>query len=67
MEKQLKPMKNGIDNANANALEKIRVLNKLSTVAKETLDEIKELDKKIDYTNLICVHTNGKTFDFSIF
>ena len=29
--------------------------------------EIKELEKKIDYTKLICVHTNGKIFNFKIF
>ena len=29
--------------------------------------EIKELEKKIDYTKLICVHTNGKIFNFEIF
>lgn len=43
-------------------IKKYRILE-----ANETLDEIKELDKEIDYTKIICVHANGKTFDFIIF
>ena len=33
----------------------------------KTFDRIKELDKQIDYTKPVCVHTNGKIFDSSIF
>ena len=33
----------------------------------KTLDRIKELDKQINYTKPVCVHTNGKIFDLSIF
>ena len=43
-------------------IKKYRILE-----ANETLDVIKELDKEIDYTKIICVHANGKTFDFIIF
>ena len=27
---------------------------------------MKSIDKKIDYTDLVCVHTKGKIFDFNI-
>ena len=30
-------------------------------------DKIKKIDKEIDYTKLVCVHTNGKIFCFNIF
>ena len=29
--------------------------------------KLKELDKNIDYTKLVCVHTNKKIFGFNIF
>ena len=56
-----------MDSANKNAFKKLGFLSKLRLAAKEKLNEIKELDKKIDYTKLVCVHANGKAFDFSIF
>ena len=34
---------------------------------KKRLNEIKEIDNKTDYAKLVCVHTNGKIFDFNIF
>ena len=34
---------------------------------KKTLDEIKELDKKLDNKNLACEHTNENIFRFTIF
>ena len=37
MEKQLKPIKNDTDSVNENAFKKLRMLNKLFTIAKETL------------------------------
>ena len=27
---------------------------------------MKSIDKKTDYTDLVCVHTKGKIFDFNI-
>ena len=39
----------------------------MSTGPKETLDEMKEIDKKVSYTKLVCMHTNGKIFDFNTF
>ena len=35
--------------------------------AKEMLERIKNIDEKIDYIKLVCVHTNGKIFVFNIF
>ena len=67
MEKQLKPIKNEMDNANVNTFKKWIFLSKLGNIAKKTLDEIKELDKRIDYTKLVCVHTNGKIFHLEAF
>ena len=67
MKKQLKPIENDISYANAKAFEKLGFLNRLDTGAIERLNEIKELDKEIGYTKLVCVHTNGKVFDFNIF
>ena len=67
LEKQLKHIENDINNANTKTFKKLRFLNRLGTGAKEKLDEIKEIDKEIDYTKLACVHTNGKVFDFNIF
>ena len=63
MKNKLEPIKNNIDDANANTFKKLGFLNKLSLDAKETLDEIKELDKEIDYIKLVCVHKNGNIFD----
>lgn len=31
------------------------------------LHEIKEQDKRIDSTRLVCAHTNGKIYDFKMF
>ena len=45
----------------------MRFSNKLGLETKESLDETEELDNKIDFTNLVCVHTNWKIFDFNIF
>ena len=59
LEKQLKPFENTIDNANRKAFKKLKFL---IYKAKEALDDIKELDKKIDYTKLVCMHANGKIF-----
>ena len=42
-------------------------LSKLILEAKEDLDKIKGLNEKIDYTKLVCVHTNGLIYDFNIF
>ena len=42
-------------------------LQAAGNIAKKTLDEIKELDKRIDYTKLVCVHTNGKIFHLEAF
>ena len=67
LKKQLKPIENDLDNANKKAFKKLRFLNGLSFKAKEALDEIRELDKKNFYTKLVCVHTNGKLFEFNIF
>ena len=50
-----------------NAFKKLRFINTLGHNAKTTFDEIKEIDKKINYAKLVCVHTNGKIFDFNIF
>ena len=55
MEKQLKSTKNDRSNAHKKAFQKIRVLNNISLEAKKTLDEIKRLNKKIDYTKLVCM------------
>ena len=53
---QLKPIENSVN-----------FLNRLGADAKEKLDEIKKIDKEINYTKLVCVHTNGKAFDYNIF
>ena len=58
--KQLKHIENDINNANTKTFKKVTFLNRLGTGAKEKLDEINEIDKEIDYTKLVCVHTNGK-------
>ena len=42
LEKQLKPIKYEIERANWNASEKLRFLNKLGTIAKELINEIRE-------------------------
>ena len=65
--KRLKSIENHRNNVNKSVFKKLGCLNKLSLKPKEILDEIKELDKEIDYTKLICIHTNGKIFDFNIF
>ena len=57
MKKQLKPIENDIDNTNTKAFKKLRYLNRLGTDAKEKLDEIKKMDKEIDYAKLVCVYT----------
>ena len=59
---QLKPIENDLDSANKNAFKKLRFLNELSLEAKEKLNKIKELDREIDYTKLVCVHTNGNIY-----
>ena len=59
MEKELKPIKNDTDSVNENAFKKLRMLNKLFTIAKETL---KSKIKRLAY-----VHTNRKIFDFNVF
>ena len=49
-------MKKGVDSANKNALKKLRFWSRLSFEAKERLNEIKEIDKETDYTQLACAH-----------
>ena len=49
------------------AFKKLIFLNKLAAYAKKTLDEIKQIDKKINHTKLGYVHINGKILDISIF
>ena len=63
---QLKPIENDINNAIRLPFKKLRILCKLSLEAKEILNKIQELSNETDYTKLICVHTNGKIFDFNI-
>ena len=63
---QLKPTENDINNAIRLPFKKLRILCKLSLEAKEILNKIQELSNETDYTKLICVHTNGKIFDFNI-
>ena len=46
---------------------KLIFLNKLAAYAKKTLDEIKQIDEKINHTKLGYVHINGKILDISIF
>ena len=67
LEKQLKHIENDINNVNTKTFKKLTFLNRLGPGAKEKLDEIKEIDKEIDYTKLVCVHKNRKVFDFNIF
>ena len=62
---QLKPIENGVDSANKNAFKKLKFLSGLSLEAKERFNEIKKINEKIDYTKLVCVHTNGKIFNFT--
>ena len=61
LEKQLKPIENNINNASTTAFKKLRFLIKQSNIAK------KKLNREIDYAKLVCVHRNGKMFDFDIF
>ena len=49
------------------AFKRLRFLNTLSCNGKQTFPKFKEIDKKIDYTNLACVHTDRKTYEFNIF
>ena len=63
---QLKPTENDINNAIRLPFQKLRILCKLSLEANEILNKIQELSSETDYTKLICVHTNGKIFDFNI-
>ena len=46
-------------------LKKLRILCKLSLEVKE-MKLSNELSNETDYTKRICVHTNGKIFDFNI-
>ena len=67
MEKQLRPIENEVKNTNTKPFEKLGFLNSLGSDARESLDKIKKIDKEIDYTKLVCVHTNGKVLNFNIF
>ena len=67
LEKLLKPIKYETERANWNTSEKLRFLNKLGTIAKELINEIREIDQQIDYIKLISVYTNGKIYNFNIF
>ena len=64
---QLKPIENDVKSTKKNAFKTLKLISELSLEAKERFDEIKWLDRKIDYIKLVCVHTNGKMFDFNIF
>ena len=64
LEKQLKPIKNGINNANKKPLRKLQFLKKLALKQKKY--KIKELHKKTSNTKLVCMHTSGKIFDFNV-
>ena len=45
----------------------MELLNRLGSCAKERVDEIEKIDKEIDYTRFVYVHSNGKVFGFNIF
>ena len=61
----------GNDSVNKESFKKLKFLNKRDQDAKEsyikTYHEVKEIDNEIDYNKLVCVHTNGKIYDFTIF
>ena len=65
LEKQLKTIKN--DSYNEIIVKRLKFINRLGPDAIEILDEIKEQDKEIDYTKLVCTHRNGKVYGFNIF
>ena len=60
---QLKPIQSDINNANAKEIEQLEFLNRLGAGAKARLDKSKKIEKKIDYRELVCVHTNGQVFE----
>ena len=45
------------------AFKNLIFLNEIVANAKKTLHEIKQIDKRINYANLGCVHINGKILD----
>ena len=49
-------MKKSVDSTNKNAPKKLKFLSKLSFEAKERLNEIKEIEKETDYTQLTFAH-----------
>ena len=49
------------------AFKNLVFLNEIAANAKKTLHEIKQIDKKFNYTKLRCGHINGKILDFIIF
>lgn len=64
---ELKMIKNGLSKANENAFKKLTFISKLGLDSREIFHKIKELHKEIDYTKLVCIHTNENIYDFNIF
>ena len=64
---ELKMIKNGLGKANENAFKKLTFISKLGLDSREIFYKIKELHKEIDYTKLVCIHTNENIYDFNIF
>ena len=62
---QLNLVKN--DSVDKESLNKLKFLSKKDQDPKEKYNEIKEINNEIDYSKLVCVHTNGKIYDFTIF
>ena len=58
------------NSANKESFKKLKFLNKIDQDAKEScIKAYNELEKynKSDYNKLVCVHTNGKIYEFTIF
>ena len=59
-------IKNELDKRNELPFKRLNVKSKVGLDPKRMIYKIKKLYKDIDYAKLVCVHTNGKIYDFNI-
>ena len=65
--KQLKLHESDANSANTKTFQRWKCLNRLNTGAIEWFHRIKRIYKEIDYTKLVCVHSNRRIFNFNHF
>ena len=53
-------------NVERKSLNKLTFLTNMSQNAKEKYTEIKKIDSEINYNKLVCVHANGKVYNFNL-